>query len=134
MKTENRSEPSVYRRDASTKRSCSAMTIRLCCGLVAVAKDGPKGSAALPTSPLAIRRLSWRSQTWHGLARAVRRGLANMKIQAYLTAAAINRKRLAAALLAILLRWLVPSSPLVVPSSRRSVGFDVRAITGLIAA
>ncbi len=37
-----RSEPSVYRRDASTKRSCSAMTIRLCCGLVAVANDGPK--------------------------------------------------------------------------------------------
>ncbi|CDZ67883.1 Transposase for IS660 (Divided with OB1837 and OB1838) [Neorhizobium galegae bv. orientalis] len=32
----------------------------------------------------------------HGLARAVRRGLSNMKIQAYLTAAAINLKRLAA--------------------------------------
>jgi hypothetical protein len=50
------------------------------------------------------QRHRWRSEgfrgeakTWHGLARAVRRGLANMKIQAYLTAAAINLKRLAAA-------------------------------------
>src|SRR5215207_6979217 len=48
--------------------------------------------------PLEIVR--WRSEgfhgeakTWHGLARAVRRGLANMKIQAYLTAAAIQRGR-----------------------------------------
>jgi hypothetical protein len=49
------------------------------------------------------QRHRWRSEgfhgeakTWHGLARAVRRGLANMKIQAYLTAAAVNLKRLAA--------------------------------------
>ena len=55
------------------------------------------------------RRHRWRSEgfhgeakTWHGLARAVRRGLGNMKIQAYLTAAAINLKRLAAAVLATL--------------------------------
>ena len=55
------------------------------------------------------RRHLWRSEgfhgeakTWHGLGRAVRRGLDNMKIQAYLTAAAINLKRLAAALLTIL--------------------------------
>lgn len=53
------------------------------------------------------RRHRWRSEgfhgeakTWHGLARAVRRGLDNMKIQAYLTAAAINLKRLATALFA----------------------------------
>jgi IS5 family transposase len=43
------------------------------------------------------------AKTWHGLARAVRRGLANMQIQAYLTAAAINLKRLAAALLSVLI-------------------------------
>lgn len=42
------------------------------------------------------------AKTWHGLARAIRRGLANMQIQAYLTAAAINLKRLATALLSIL--------------------------------
>jgi transposase len=39
------------------------------------------------------------AKTWHGLARAVRRGLGNMQIQAYLTATGINLKRLAAALL-----------------------------------
>ena len=50
------------------------------------------------------RRHFWRSEgfhgetkTQHGLRRAVRRGLGNMKIQSYLTAAAINLKRLAAA-------------------------------------
>jgi hypothetical protein len=59
------------------------------------------------------QRHRWRSEgfhgeakTWHGPARAVRRGLANMKIQAYLTAAAINLKRLAAAILALLTRWM----------------------------
>jgi len=51
------------------------------------------------------RRHRWRSEgyhgeakTWHGLARAARRGLQNMRIQAFLTAAAVNLKRLAAAL------------------------------------
>jgi transposase len=56
------------------------------------------------------QRHRWRSEgyhgeakTWHGLSRAIRRGLTNMKIQAYLTAAAVNLKRLASAFLAILL-------------------------------
>jgi hypothetical protein len=56
------------------------------------------------------RRHRWRSEgfhgeakTWHGLARAVRRGLDNMRIQALLTAAAINLKRLAATVLLFLL-------------------------------
>ena len=55
------------------------------------------------------RRHRWRSEgfhgeakTWHGLARAVRRGLDNMRVQSFLTAAAINLKRLAAALIAII--------------------------------
>ena len=54
------------------------------------------------------QRHRWRSEgfhgeakTWHGLDRALRRGLENMKIQAYLTAAAINLKRLAAAVVFI---------------------------------
>jgi Transposase domain (DUF772)/Transposase DDE domain len=58
------------------------------------------------------QRHRWRSEgfhgeakTWHGLARAVRRGLQNMRIQALLTAAAINLKRLAAALL-VLFVWV----------------------------
>jgi transposase len=63
------------------------------------------------------RRHRWRSEgfhgeakSWHGLARAIRRGLQNMRIQAFLTAAAVNLKRLAkalAAILAILLASLV---------------------------
>jgi transposase len=58
------------------------------------------------------QRHRWRSEgfhgeakSWHGLARAVRRGLQNMRIQAFLTAAAVNLKRLAAALLALLGPW-----------------------------
>jgi transposase len=51
------------------------------------------------------------AKTWHGLARAVRRGLENMKVQAYLTATAINLKRLAAALLLTLIRIYVATLP-----------------------
>jgi Transposase DDE domain len=42
------------------------------------------------------------AKTWHGLARAVRRGLGHMQIQAYLTATVINLTRLAAALLVLM--------------------------------
>ncbi len=69
------------------------------------------------------RRHMWRSEgyhgeakTWRGLGRAVRRGLDNMKIQSYLTAAAINLKRLSAALAANLLAlwraWAAREEPL----------------------
>ncbi|MCJ8521060.1 transposase [Pseudorhizobium tarimense] len=61
------------------------------------------------------QRHRWRSEgfhgeakSWHGLARAVRRGLSNMKIQSYLTAAAINLKRLAVAFLRL---FLLVASP-----------------------
>ena len=60
------------------------------------------------------QRHRWRSEgfhgeakTWHGLARAIRRGLQNMRIQAFLTAAAINLKRLAAAIASLLLQSLL---------------------------
>jgi len=43
------------------------------------------------------------AKTQHGLRRAVRRGLSNVAIQAYLTAAVMNLKRLATALLRLLL-------------------------------
>jgi transposase len=46
------------------------------------------------------------AKTWHGLRRAVRRGLGNVRIQAFLTAMAINLKRLAAAILIRLLELL----------------------------
>jgi len=63
------------------------------------------------------QRHRWRSEgfhgeakTWHGLARAVRRGLDNMRIQSYLTAAAINLKRLAAALISLFRTIVAPKS------------------------
>ncbi len=43
-----------------------------------------------------IEGVNAEAKRWHGMKRAVRRGLGNMAIQAYLTAAAINLKRLAA--------------------------------------
>ena len=81
------------------------------------------------------QRHMWRSEgyhgeakTWHGLARAVRRGLENMKIQSYLTAAAINLKRLAAALAARLFAlwraWSAREEPLCVHRAHpRRAGF-----------
>ncbi len=78
------------------------------------------------------QRHRWRSEgfhgeakTWHGLARAVRRGLANMKIQAYLTAAAVNLKRLAAFFFALLWFRIARRSPLSIYRSHRSVVLDV---------
>ena len=53
-----------------------------------------------------VEGLHGEAKTWHGLARATRRGLANMRIQAYLTAAVINLKRLAAAVLVLILAAL----------------------------
>jgi hypothetical protein len=51
------------------------------------------------------------AKTRHGLARAVWRGLANMRIQAFLTAAVVNLKRLAAAILFALLATISAPSP-----------------------
>lgn len=79
------------------------------------------------------QRHRWRSEgyhgeakTWHGLARAVRRGLQNMRIQAFLTAAAVNLKRLAAALIGQLLRafqvFRGDLGPFRSASRRRSTG------------
>ena len=60
------------------------------------------------------QRHRWRSEgfhgeakTWHGLARAIRRGLQNMRIQAFLAATAVNLKRLAKALATLFVASLV---------------------------
>jgi transposase len=75
------------------------------------------------------RRHRWRSEgyhgeakTWHGLTRAVRRGLQNMRIQAFLTAAAINLKRLAAAILAMLIAMLVAMADVIETSISERIG------------
>jgi len=80
------------------------------------------------------QRHRWRSEgyhgeakTWHGLARAVRRGLQNMRIQAFLTAAAVNLKRLAAATLAALIAPLRDiADALGMPIALRPQLFDDR--------
>jgi len=61
----------------------------------------------------AYRRHRWRvegihgeAKSQHGLRRAVRRGLSNMRIQAYLTAAVVNLKRLAIHASRVLAQWL----------------------------
>lgn len=71
------------------------------------------------------QRHRWRSEgfhgeakTWHGLARAIGRGLENMRIQAFLTAAAINLKRLAAALFAALVVCWLSIQPFATPRHR----------------
>jgi transposase len=70
-------------------------------------------------------RHRWRSEgihgeekTQHGLRRAVRRGLANVSIQVYLTASVVNLKRLAAFLL-VILRWIWPEGCLRRPQYGR---------------
>ena len=75
------------------------------------------------------QRHRWRSEgfhgeakSWHGLARAVRRGLANMRIQAYLTASAINLKRLAAAFFVLFVRWIARLRPIPAHRSPSNAG------------
>ena len=78
------------------------------------------------------------AKTWHRLARAVRRGLANMRIQAFLTAAAINLKRLAAALLAaaiallahLSLSWRAAVGQIAAPSAPPGAGSTTHAAHG----
>ena len=80
------------------------------------------------------QRHRWRSEgfhgeakNWRGLARAIRRGLENMRIQAFLIAAAINLKRLAAALATILVTLFALLSAAVVSQSRRCELAQIRA-------
>jgi transposase len=80
-----------------------------------------------------VEGLHGEAKSCHGLARAVRRGLSNMQVQAYLTAAAINLKRLAAWIAALLCslwapveeiidEWtLDPSASTVLRSGSRSI-------------
>ena len=78
------------------------MTIRHSCELVAEENDG-RTRTELCTDVTAGAQRDIEAKTCHELSRAIRRGLINMKIQAYLTAAAVNLKQLASAFLSILL-------------------------------
>jgi len=61
------------------------------------ARWGPRERALYRRHRGRVEGVHGEAKTWHGLARAIRRGLANMQIQAFLTAAVINLKRLAEA-------------------------------------
>jgi len=90
---------------------------------------------------IAYRRHRWRAEgvhgeakTQHGLRRAVRRGLDNVAIQAYLTAAVLNLKRLARHWAAVLrnIRWpWTRHRPLwsLMPLLRRLYGYICHAFT-----
>ena len=102
------------------------MIIPRCCGPDAAVSAGQMRTGGFISGIAgAPKDFHGEAKTWHGLARAVRRGLANMKIQAYLTAAAVNLKRLAAALLALLWFWIARRSRLSIYGSHRSAVFDV---------
>lgn len=58
---------------------------------------GPRERALYRRHRGLVEGIHGEAKTWHGLDRAIRRGLANMRIQAFLVAAVINLKRLAEA-------------------------------------
>lgn len=72
----------------------------------------PEDRAAAASHRARVEGVHGEAKAQHGLGRAVRRGLWNVAVQAYLTAAAINLKRLARALLRLFLRPGALSRPL----------------------
>ena len=77
------------------------MSIRRCCaGVGGTRAVGRRRVVCGGGTWGALRATNGEAKSWHGLARAVRRGMENMRIQAYLTATAVNLKRLAAAVAA----------------------------------
>ncbi len=69
-----------------------------------------------------VEGINGEAKTQHGLRRAVRRGLANVAIQAYLTAAVINLKRLAALIFVLWFAWIAVGrrfGPLMIIPKRR---------------
>ncbi|TGN73352.1 hypothetical protein EOW77_0035240 [Bradyrhizobium yuanmingense] len=110
-----------------TKRSLSVTIVLHCSAPADVASDRARQDRRL------YQRHRWRSEgfhgeakTRHGLASAIRRGLANMKIQAYLTAVAINLKGWQPLSFRFFALDRLPSTRRS-PASRRVLGFDVKS-------
>jgi transposase len=74
------------------------------------ARWGPRERALYRRHRGRVEGVHGEAKAWHGLARAIRRGLANMQIQAFLTAAVINLKRLASAVLIALFAALAAAA------------------------
>lgn len=105
-----RSRAIAYPKGGLTRQLLSVTIILHCSARAAVPSYGVSRIDGSISASLALRGLPRRSQD---LARTRARHTAwlpNIKIQAYLTAAAINLKRLAAALLALILPCIVPYS------------------------
>lgn len=84
---------------------------------------GPRERALCPRHRGLIEGVHGEAKTWHGLDRAVRRGLANVRIQAFLVAAVINLRRLADAVwLALLAAIAADHAPQASRHARRSGG------------
>jgi hypothetical protein len=78
------------------------------------ARWGPRERALHRRHRGRVEGVHGEAKTWHGLTRAIRRGLANMQIQAFLTATVINLKRLAmTVLLAIFAALAASAAPLI---------------------
>jgi hypothetical protein len=97
------------------------------------ARWGDHERALYRSHRIRVEGLHGEVKTWHRLARAIRRGLANIQIQAYLTAAAINPKRLVVGYLLALLSALTgmigsrrtrPTNPPAAASAQPSHAFS----------
>ena len=116
----------TYRAKSSDCRSCplrarcfspsaSSRLIVICHGYETLLRARRRYARRAPEDRALYQRHRWRvegihgeAKTQHGLRRAVRRGLANVSIQVYLTAAVMNLKRLAAVLGDWFVLWLTP--------------------------
>jgi transposase len=116
----------VYRAKPSDCRSCplrarcfsasaSSRIVLISHGYEALLRARRRHLARLPEDRVLYARHRWRvedahgeAKTQHGLGRAARRGLANVSIQVYLTAAVMNLKRLAVLLHVWRVLWHQP--------------------------
>jgi transposase len=116
----------VYRAKPSDCRSCplrarcfsasaSSRVVLISHGYEALLRARRRHVKRTPEDQAVYQRHRWRvegvhgeAKTQHGLGRAARRGLANVSIQVYLTAAVMNLKRLAALLRAWRALWYRP--------------------------
>ncbi len=96
----------------------------------------PRTAATAPYGLAASRRVEGvhgEAKTQHGLRRAVRRGMGNVAIQVYLTAAVMNLKRLAAFACAVLWRFVGFEQACDVVTRCRRAGAEINARTHQLA-
>ena len=107
--------------------SVKARTVRIVEGYTALLRARRRWPRRDERTRELYGRHRWRSEgvhgeakSQHGLRRTVRRGLWNVAIQSYLTAAVMNLKRLAALLLAVLRSFLAYAATIAAPRPRQA--------------